>query len=171
MKESAEIALSYVRANAESLGIEPVAFDRSDVHLHVPAGALPKDGPSAGVAMTLTLASLFSGRPVRSDVGITGEITLRGRVLPVGGIKMKVLAAHRAGLKTVILPQRNEKDIDELPPEVREDLSIVTVDRIDTAMDHAFADPPIERRRHSQHPASDQGADDECDLDLVPLAC
>jgi ATP-dependent Lon protease len=104
MKESAEIALSYVRTKADQLDIDPAAFEHSDVHVHVPAGALPKDGPSAGVAMVMTLASLFSGKPVRSDVGITGEITLRGRVLPVGGIKMKALAAHRAGLKTVILP-------------------------------------------------------------------
>jgi len=113
-------------------------FDATDVHLHVPAGAIPKDGPSAGVAMVLSMASLFSGRTVRGDVGMTGEVTLRGRVLPVGGIKMKVLAAHRAGLTTVILPKRNDKDLEDIPREVRESLSIVTVERIDEAMNSAF---------------------------------
>jgi ATP-dependent Lon protease len=139
MKESAEIALSFVRSKAELLNIDPDTFQNSDVHVHVPAGALPKDGPSAGVAMVMTLASLFSGKPVRNDIGITGEITLRGRVLPVGGIKMKVLAAHRAGLKTVILPQRNSVDIEELPEEVRSEMTFVTVDRIDQAIAEAFA--------------------------------
>ncbi|RPJ73570.1 MAG: endopeptidase La, partial [Desulfobacteraceae bacterium] len=110
----------------------------ADVHLHVPAGAIPKDGPSAGVAMVMAVASLFSGRTVRGDVGMTGEVTLRGRVLPVGGVKMKVLAAHRAGLTTVILPRRNEKDLEDLPPEVRQGLRFVPVDRIDEALDVAF---------------------------------
>jgi ATP-dependent Lon protease len=138
MKESAQIAFSYVRARADQLGIDPDLFENFDVHVHVPAGALPKDGPSAGVAMVMTLASLFSGKPVRSDVGITGEITLRGRVLPVGGIKMKALAAHRAGLKTVILPKRNQSDLDELPDEVRGEMEFITTDRIDEAIDAAF---------------------------------
>ena len=141
MKESAEIALSYVRTKAELLGIDPSAFQNSDVHLHVPAGALPKDGPSAGVAMVMTLASLFSDKPVRSDVGITGEITLSGRVLPVGGIKMKALAAHRAGLKTVILPRRNNSDVEELPDEVSSEMTFVTVDHIDEAIAEAFIIP------------------------------
>jgi ATP-dependent Lon protease len=139
MKESAQIAFSYVRAKAGQLGIDKEVFERSDVHVHVPAGALPKDGPSAGIAMVMALASLFSGRPVRDNVGITGEITLRGRVLPVGGIKMKALAAHRAGLKTVILPGRNQPDLDDLPEEVRNEIEFVTVDRIDEAMAAAFA--------------------------------
>jgi ATP-dependent Lon protease len=141
MKESAEIALSYVRTKADQLDIDPAAFEHSDVHVHVPAGALPKDGPSAGVAMVMTLASLFSGKPVRSDVGITGEITLRGRVLPVGGVKMKALAAHRAGLKTVILPRRNRSDMEDLPEEIRSELTFVTVDTIEEAIAEAFADP------------------------------
>ena len=119
MRESAQIAYSWVRSKAAELGIDPEVFAHSDVHVHVPAGAVPKDGPSAGVAMTLAMASLFSGRPVRSDAGMTGEVTLRGRVLPVGGIKMKLLAAHRAGLKQVILPRRNEPDLEDLPEEVR----------------------------------------------------
>jgi len=138
MRESAQIAHSYVRSKAEALGVPPEMFDSIDVHLHVPAGAIPKDGPSAGVAMVLAMASLFSGRTVRGDVGMTGEVTLRGRVLPVGGIKMKVLAAHRAGLSTVILPRRNEKDLEDIPQEVRDRMSIVTVDRIDEALNTAF---------------------------------
>ena len=171
MKESAEIALSYVRTQAQRLGIDPAAFQDSDVHLHVPAGALPKDGPSAGVAMVMTLASLFSGKPVRSDVGITGEITLRGRVLPVGGIKMKALAAHRAGLKTVILPQRNNADVEELPEEVRSEMTFVTVDRIDQAIAEAFADQPDAKTSDDGGPSLEIGDSDECDTDLMPLAC
>jgi ATP-dependent Lon protease len=138
MRESAQIAHSYVRSKAESLGVDPALFETNDVHLHVPAGAIPKDGPSAGVAMAMAMASLFSGKTIREDVGMTGEVTLRGRVLPVGGIKMKVLAAHRAGLSTVILPTRNEKDLDDIPPEVRDTLRMVLVDRIDQAMAVAF---------------------------------
>jgi len=138
MRESAQIAHSYIRSKAEPLGVDSAVFEATDVHLHVPAGAIPKDGPSAGVAMAMAMASLFSGRTVRGDVGMTGEVTLRGRVLPVGGIKMKVLAAHRAGLTTVILPKRNEKDLDDIPQEVRDTLRIVPVDRIDEAMNVAF---------------------------------
>jgi ATP-dependent Lon protease len=140
MRESAQIAHSYIRSKAEPLGVDPAVFETTDVHLHVPAGAIPKDGPSAGVAMAMAMASLFSGRTVRGDVAMTGEVTLRGRVLPVGGIKMKVLAAHRAGLTTVILPKRNEKDLDDIPPEVRDTLRIVLVDRIDEAMNVAFGE-------------------------------
>jgi ATP-dependent Lon protease len=135
MKESAEIAYSYVRARADNLAVEPRNFEREEVHLHVPAGSIPKDGPSAGIAMVMSLASLFSGRPVRSDVGMTGEVTLRGRVLPVGGVKMKVLAAHRAGLSTVILPKRNLRDLDDVPDEIRNSIRFVLVDRIEEALD------------------------------------
>ncbi|MFY9704503.1 MAG: endopeptidase La, partial [Desulfobacterales bacterium] len=138
MRESAQIAHSYVRSKAAELGVDPNRFEKTDVHLHVPAGAVPKDGPSAGVAMAMAMASLFSGRPVRGDVGMTGEVTLRGRVLPVGGIKQKILAAHRAGLTTVILPKRNEKDLEDLPDEVRNTLIFVTVDRIDEAFKVMF---------------------------------
>jgi ATP-dependent Lon protease len=138
MRESAQIAHSYVRSKAGPLGVDATIFEATDVHLHVPAGAIPKDGPSAGVAMVLSMASLFSGRTVRGDVGMTGEVTLRGRVLPVGGIKMKVLAAHRAGLTTVILPKRNEKDIDDIPQEVRDTVRLVLVDRIDEALNMAL---------------------------------
>jgi ATP-dependent Lon protease len=123
MKESAHIALSYLRSHGATHGIDPAALDRA-VHLHVPAGAVPKDGPSAGVTMTTALASLATGRPVRSDVGMTGEVTLNGRVLPIGGVKQKLLAAQRAGLKTVFIPLRNEPDLDDVPAEVLEALDV-----------------------------------------------
>ncbi|MGQ9683246.1 MAG: endopeptidase La [Anaerolineae bacterium] len=140
MRESAQAALSYVRANATALGVPPDFFDKTDIHLHVPEGAIPKDGPSAGVTMATALASLLTGRPVRGDVGMTGEITLRGQVLPVGGIKEKVLAASRAGLRTVVLPRRNEKDLDDVPSEVRDKMQFVLVDRIAQVFEVALCD-------------------------------
>jgi ATP-dependent Lon protease len=139
MKESAQAALSYVRAKAEGLGIPAKVFEQNDIHLHVPAGAVPKDGPSAGVTMAAALASLLTGRRVRDDVGMTGEITLRGQVLPVGGIKEKVLAAHRAGLKTVIIPKQNEKDLEDIPSEARRSLEFVLAERVDDVFDVALA--------------------------------
>jgi ATP-dependent Lon protease len=123
MKESAQIALSYLRGHGRDLGIDPTELNRT-LHLHVPAGAVPKDGPSAGVTMVTALASLATGRAVRSDVGMTGEVTLNGRVLPIGGVKQKLLAAHRAGLTTVFLPKRNEADLDDVPVAVREQLDV-----------------------------------------------
>jgi ATP-dependent Lon protease len=138
MKESASIAHSYVRSKSKHLEIRSESFKKTDVHLHVPAGAVPKDGPSAGVAMVMALASLYSNRLVRSKLGMTGEVTLRGRVLPVGGIKMKVLAAHRAGLNTVILPKRNEKDLEDVPSEVLNSMDFILVDRIDEALEAAL---------------------------------
>ncbi|OBG23616.1 endopeptidase La [Mycolicibacterium celeriflavum] len=123
MKESAQIALSYVRSHAEQLGLDPAALDRR-IHVHVPAGAVPKDGPSAGVTMVTALVSMFTGRQVRSDVGMTGEVTLNGRVLPIGGVKQKLLAAQRAGLSTVFIPQRNEADLDDVPADVLESLEV-----------------------------------------------
>src|SRR4051812_28307877 len=123
MKESAQIALSYVRSHAEQLGVDPKALDRR-IHVHVPAGAVPKDGPSAGVTMVTALVSMATGRQVRSDVGMTGEVTLNGRVLPIGGVKQKLLAAQRAGLSTVFIPQRNEPDLDDVPTEVLESLEV-----------------------------------------------
>jgi len=143
MKESAQIAQSYVRASAKKHDIDPKVFDKSDIHLHVPAGAIPKDGPSAGVTMVTALTSLLTRRPVRADVGMTGEITLRGQVLPVGGIKQKVLAAHRAELTTVILPKRNEKDLEDLPDEVREGMKFELVERIDQVLDLALEEEPV----------------------------
>jgi ATP-dependent Lon protease len=140
MKESAQAALSYVRSKAEELGIDGDFFEESDIHLHVPAGSIPKDGPSAGVTMATALASLLLEKPVRSDVGMTGEITLRGQVLPVGGIKEKVLAAHRVGLKTVILPQRNEPDLDDVPEEVKGEMKFILADQVDQVFGAALAD-------------------------------
>jgi ATP-dependent Lon protease len=142
MKESARIALSYVRAHREELGIDPDAFQR-EFHLHVPAGAIPKDGPSAGTAMTTALVSLLTGRPVKHTVGMTGEVTLQGRVLPIGGLKQKVLAAHAAGLTEVILPERNRGDLDEVPEEVREQMSFHPVMSIDEVL--ALALEPAEK--------------------------
>lgn len=138
MQESARIALSYVRSKASDLGIKPAYFDKHEIHLHVPAGAVPKDGPSAGVTMAVALASLLTDRPVRSNVAMTGEITLRGQVLPVGGVKDKVLAAHRLGVDTVIIPKKNENDLDDLPEEIRKQLHFVLVDQIDSALDSAL---------------------------------
>jgi ATP-dependent Lon protease len=140
MKESAQAALSYIRAKASELGLDEDSFAESDIHIHVPAGAIPKDGPSAGVTMTTALVSLFSGRPVRSDLAMTGEVTLRGQVLPVGGIKQKVLAAYQAGLETVILPKRNEVDLDDLPKEAREKMHFILVDKVDQVIASALRD-------------------------------
>jgi ATP-dependent Lon protease len=123
MKESARIALSFVRSHADELGIEHDSFKDKTFHVHVPAGAIPKDGPSAGITMTTALASLLSGRPVKHTVGMTGEVTLQGRVLPIGGLKQKVLAAHAAGLTDVIIPERNRADLDDVPADVREAMS------------------------------------------------
>jgi ATP-dependent Lon protease len=141
MKESARIALSYARSHAEELGIDPERFQR-EFHLHVPAGAIPKDGPSAGTAMTTALVSLLSGRPVKHTVGMTGEVTLQGRVLPIGGLKQKVLAAHAAGLTEVILPERNRGDLDEVPDEVREQMTFHPVMSIDEVLERALE--PVE---------------------------
>jgi ATP-dependent Lon protease len=142
MRESAQIAHSYLRSKSSQLGVDPDLFDKTDVHIHVPAGAIPKDGPSAGVTMLMAMASLFSGQPVRSDLGMTGEVTLRGRMLPVGGIKMKVLAAHRAGLTTVLLPKRNERDLEDLPDDVRKAMNFVPIEWIDEALKIALL--PVE---------------------------
>ncbi len=139
MRESAQAALSYVRPQAGALGISEGFFDETDIHLHVPEGAVPKDGPSAGVTMATALASLLTGRTVRDDVGMTGEITLRGQVLPVGGIKEKVLAAHRAGLGTVILPKQNEKDLDDVPREVRRRLKFILAEHVNDVFEAALA--------------------------------
>ncbi len=138
MKESARIALSYVRGHAEELGIPEDAFEGKEFHVHVPAGAIPKDGPSAGVTMVTALASLLSGRPVKHTVGMTGEVTLQGRVLPIGGLKQKALAAHAAGLTDVILPERNRGDLDDIPDEVREQMAFHPVMTIDEVLDHAL---------------------------------
>jgi ATP-dependent Lon protease len=138
MKESAQAALTLVKSRAESLGINVEGLDKSDVHVHVPAGAIPKDGPSAGVAMFMALASLLANRPVHSDTAMTGEISLRGLVLPVGGIKEKVLAAMRAGITTVMLPKRNQKDLQDVPEEARRKLQFVLLETVDQAVEAAL---------------------------------
>jgi ATP-dependent Lon protease len=146
MKESARAALTFTMANATSLGIPHDVMEDKDLHVHVPAGAVPKDGPSAGVTMFMAIASLLSGRPVRDDVAMTGEATLRGRVLPVGGIKAKVLAAHRHGVKRVLLPKGNEHDIEDVPKEARDDLEFILVDDMCAALDAALV--PKSEQRH-----------------------
>jgi ATP-dependent Lon protease len=139
MRESAQAAVSFVRSNAARLGIPPEQFEGKTIHLHVPAGAIPKDGPSAGVTMMTAVASLAADRPVRNDVAMTGEITLRGKVLPVGGIKEKVLAAHRAGIRQVILPRHNERDLEDIPPELRREMTFHFVDTADEVLELALA--------------------------------
>jgi ATP-dependent Lon protease len=153
MQESAHAALSYVRSKAEELHLPEDFFEKHDFHLHIPGGAQPKDGPSAGITIATALVSLISGRPVRSDVGMTGEITLRGLVLPIGGLKEKVLAAHRARLKTVILPRGNEKDLEGIPEDVRKDIKFVLVDTVDEVFAHALTPAP-EGGRYGRTPAS-----------------
>jgi ATP-dependent Lon protease len=131
MKESAQTALSWVRSHAAELDVAPDFWETSDIHVHVPAGAIPKDGPSAGVTITTALAALLTGRPLRAGLAMTGEVSLAGRVLPVGGIKEKVLAAHRAGIRTVILPKRNEKNlVEDVPAAVREAMAIHLVESV-----------------------------------------
>jgi ATP-dependent Lon protease len=153
MQESAQAALSYVRSRTANLGIDDAAFEHSDLHLHIPAGAQPKDGPSAGVTMATALVSLMTGKLVKSDVAMTGEITLRGQVLPVGGIKEKMLAAHRAGLKTILLPRENGPDLEELPDEVRQDIHFILVDTMDEVLSNALEIPLQPATESIQSPA------------------
>jgi ATP-dependent Lon protease len=148
MKESAQIALSYVRSHAAELGIDPASLD-GRYHVHVPAGAVPKDGPSAGVTMVTALASLLSRRPVKPTVGMTGEVTLQGRVLPIGGVKQKVLAAHRSGLREVILPKRNEGDLDDVPDQVREEMTFHIAEDIGDVLAVALEPTPVAGERQA----------------------
>ncbi|RPI84988.1 MAG: endopeptidase La, partial [Chloroflexi bacterium] len=147
MQESARAALSFVRSRAANLGLEESFFEKSDFHLHIPGGAQPKDGPSAGVTIATALVSLVSGRLVRPDVGMTGEITLRGQVLPVGGIKEKVLAGHRSGLKKIIMPRRNEADLEDIPEEVQKEIDFVFVDTVDEVLEQALESAPRKKSR------------------------
>jgi ATP-dependent Lon protease len=147
MKESARAGLSYIRARTKQLGIDPASYEKQTLHIHVPAGATPKDGPSAGVTMATAMASLLTGQPVRRDLAMTGEITLRGRVLPIGGLKSKLLAAHLAGVKTVLIPKRNEKDLVDVPEDVRNELRIVPVETMDEVLAEALISEPRSARR------------------------
>jgi ATP-dependent Lon protease len=142
MKESISAASSYVRSRAASIGIKPPAFDKKDIHVHVPEGATPKDGPSAGIAMATAIISVMTAIPVKKDVAMTGEITLRGRVLPIGGLKEKLLAALRAGIKKVMIPEENAKDLAEIPDNVKSGLEIVPVSRMDEVLAHALVRLP-----------------------------
>jgi ATP-dependent Lon protease len=138
MQESARAARSYLWSHAEAMGLDISRFKRNGVHIHIPSGAIPKDGPSAGITMATALASVYVGKPVRTDTAMTGEISLSGLVLPIGGLKEKVLAAHRAGLKRIILPKANEKDLKEIPEEVKQDLQFILVETIDEVLQAAF---------------------------------
>jgi len=141
MQESAQAAFSYAKARAEELGIDQEVLENFDIHIHLPEGAIPKDGPSAGITMATALVSVLSQRPVRKDVAMTGEITLRGNVLPVGGVKEKLLAARRAKIRTVILPEPNQRDLEDLPQEVRDDLTFIFVENVRQVFDAALREP------------------------------
>jgi ATP-dependent Lon protease len=143
MKESVQAAESFVKSRADSFGIRSIAIEQKDIHVHVPEGATPKDGPSAGVAMVTSIVSVLTEIPVRRDVAMTGEITLRGRVLPIGGLKEKLLAALRGGLKTVLIPKDNEKDLAEIPDNVKEGLEIIPVTVVDEVISHALTSEPV----------------------------
>ena len=159
MKESISAAASYVRSRAIDFGIEPSLFDRRDIHVHVPEGATPKDGPSAGVAMVTAIVSAMTGIPVRRDVAMTGEITLRGRVWPVDGLKEKLLAALRGGIKTVLIPEENVKDLAEIPDSVKGALKILPVARMDDVLEHSLVrkPEPITWEQGSARPSEEPG--------------
>ncbi len=145
MKESVQAAMSVVRSRAESLGIPPDFYEKQDIHIHVPEGAIPKDGPSAGIGMCTALVSVLTGIPVRADVAMTGEITLRGEVLPIGGLKEKLLAAHRGGITTVLIPEENRRDLAEIPKNIKQKLDIRAVKWIDEVLEVALAGTPCPR--------------------------
>jgi ATP-dependent Lon protease len=163
MQESARAALSFVRSRAESLGIDTEVFEKTDVHVHVPEGSIPKDGPSAGITMAASLVSAFTRVPVRADGAMTGEITLRGNVLPVGGIKQKVLAAYRAGIREVILPEENEKDLEEIPDDVRGEMTYRFVEHMDEVLSHALV-------TDVESAVAGPAAEGEPDYDSPPIA-
>ena len=143
MQESVSAALSYVRSRSQTFGIKPTVFEKKDIHVHVPEGATPKDGPSAGIAMATSIVSVMTGIPVRRDIAMTGEITLRGRVLPIGGLKEKLLAALRAGITTVFIPRDNEKDMADIPDSVKRNLKVIPVAHVDEVISQALARKPV----------------------------
>jgi ATP-dependent Lon protease len=165
MQESAQAALTYARAHAREFGYGDVDFDKIDIHIHVPEGAIPKDGPSAGVTICTSLISALSERPVRHDVAMTGELTLRGRVLPIGGLKEKLLAAHRLHIKTVLIPKRNQRDLTDVPREIQRQLKLVLIERVEEILPYALLEPPAAppkpkrppRPRKKKEPASPGG--------------
>ena len=140
MKESANIALGFIKSHAEMLSINPELLEKVDIHIHAPEGAVPKDGPSAGVTITTSLVSTLTNKPVRSDVAMTGEVTLRGNVLPIGGLKEKSIAAHRSGIKTIFIPFENQKDIEDIPESVRNELEIIPVKHVLEILDKVLVD-------------------------------
>jgi ATP-dependent Lon protease len=161
MQESGQAALTYIKSRAAALKIDLEVFERMDIHVHMPEGGIPKDGPSAGITMATAIVSALTGRPVFKHVGMTGEITLRGRVLPIGGVREKVLAAHRAGLKTVILPEKNLKDLVELPKTARAELKIIPVKHMDDVLEIALAtkptmEPPKPRKQTKEEPPEEE---------------
>ncbi len=169
MQESVQAANAYVRSRAAEFGIEPPLFEKRDIHVHVPEGAVPKDGPSAGVAMITTMVSVLTGNAVRKDVAMTGEISLRGRVLPIGGLKEKLLAALRGGVKTVIIPKDNEKDLVEIPENVKKGLHIIIAATVDEVLEHALSKPlvPIEWNESDNDSQTVAAADDDSDASGV----
>ena len=170
MRESVQAAESYVKSRAVEFGIKPTVFSKRDIHVHVPEGATPKDGPSAGVAMATSIISVLTGIPVSKSMAMTGEITLRGRVLPIGGLKEKLLAALRGGLKIVLIPRENEKDLAEIPNNVKKNLNIIPVDTVDDVLKHALIKPvvAIEWDEEEQEEKSvSSSSDDKADADGV----
>jgi len=163
MQESVQAASSYVRSRAIAFGIKPTLFEKKDIHVHVPEGATPKDGPSAGVAMAVSMVSVLTQNPVRKDIAMTGEITLRGRVLPIGGLKEKLLAALRGGIKTVMFPRENEKDLAEIPDNVKKGLELIPISTVDEALKRALTKPlvPIEWDEEEHEKKVSSNASDE----------
>jgi ATP-dependent Lon protease len=169
MQESVQAAESYVKSRAPSFGIKPTRFAKTDIHVHVPEGATPKDGPSAGIAMVTSIVSVLTGNPVRKDVAMTGEITLRGRVLPIGGLKEKLLAALRGGIKTVLIPHDNVKDLADIPENVKSNLEIFPVSSVDEVLEKALAEPvkPIEWDPDSPEVEAVASSKSEDDLGII----
>jgi ATP-dependent Lon protease len=161
MQESGQAALTYIKSRAASLNIDMDVFERMDIHIHMPEGGIPKDGPSAGITMATAIISALTGRPVFKHIGMTGEITLRGRILPIGGVREKVLAAHRAGLKTVLLPEKNMKDLIDLPKTAKSELKIIPVKHMDDvlkiALSNEVVNEPPKPRKQNKEEAQDEG--------------